>query len=154
MTWLSWFYVVVLVLTLLTTIIIDLSVKIPARTRLVRTGLLLVVAIIAAVVTWRTATSTETQVLGWFVAGMCFLFACWRRGLASWAVIAGLSSVRVWGAISKVEIHPGNKAGRNEVWTYVGSIRVSRLVFNRDVRELQQFLANYLADQQVVVVQA
>lgn len=154
MSWLSWFYLAVLILALIATVVVDGSIKIAARTRWVRTVLLLVVAAVAAVVTWRTARTVDTQVLGWFVAGMCLLFACWRRGLAFWAVIAGLGSVRVWGAISKVEIRPTRVEGRNELWTYVGSIRVSRLVFDRDAHDLREYLLNHLSERQVTLVTA
>lgn len=142
MSLLDWVYMLVLAVSVVATIAVAISVQIPARVSWVRLTFFLVVALFAILVTLKYAVTLHARMTGIFITGMMLVFAGWRKGLATWAVVAGLGSVRIWSALTKVEVVPGKND--TVVESYVGSIRVSRLRFKRSAEELGAYLQQHM----------
>lgn len=138
----DWLYVAVFAVAAIATIAVWLTVKVPARRHWWRIAAYLAVAAAAAGVTLFVAASTQMRVMGAFIAGMMLIFATWRQGLANWAIVAGLGSVRIWSAITKIELHQQGQWTQLEA--FVGSIRVSRLQFKQPVAELRAYIAQHM----------
>lgn len=142
MSLLDWTYMLVLAVAVVVTIFVATTVKIASRISWVRVIFFLVIALAAAFVTWQYAGSLHTRMTGIFIAGMMLVFVFWRKGLATWAVIAGLGSIRIWSALTKADV----VVGKNDtvVEAYVGTIRVSRLRFHQSADELGHFLEQHM----------
>lgn len=139
---LDWGYLLVLLLAIAATVFVTVTIKIAARPNWGRIAFFTVIAVAAVVVTVQYANDLHTRVTGVFIAGMMLVFAFWRKGLATWAIVAGLGSIRIWSALTKAEV----VVTKNDtiVEAYVGTIRVSRLHFHRDPDELSSFLNQHM----------
>ena len=142
MSLLDWTYMLVLAVAIVVTLFVASTIKIPARISWVRVIFFLAIAAVTTFVTVQYAGSLHTRMTGIFIAGMMLVFGFWRKGLATWAVVAGLGSIRIWSALTKADVIV-NKNG-TVVEAFVGSIRVSRLHFNRSADELGRFLEQHM----------
>ncbi|WDF81870.1 hypothetical protein PQ472_08015 [Lacticaseibacillus pabuli] len=150
MTIIDWLYVLVWVVAAVVTVVAGVSVKMPAIGSRWRRGFYLAVALLIGLMTLMFAHTTQARVIGCFIAGMMLIFVFWRQGLSEWAIIAGLGSTRIWGAVTKIELHRDKDVTQLEA--FVGSIRVSRLRFKQQPGDLRTYMVQYIDPKKVSVV--
>jgi|GEM_PF-5231384 len=145
----SWVYLVILVVALGTTIGLRFMVKLYAAVNWWRRGFYLLIAVLSGVIGWLTGPHDAN---GWmsnlFIIGMFIVFAFWPKGLSHQAVIAGLGSTRPLSAVTQVTLEAVGPA-QSRMLTQVGTIVVSRLMFNQTTSELQQTLQPFFKSEQI-----
>lgn len=148
MTGLDFVYIAVLLVAVIVTVAEALSIRVPARIGKFRLFGFSFLALVALVFTSMYAQGLQMRIVGYFITGMLLVFALWRKGLANWAVVAGLGSARLWSTLTRIDIAP--EKGGTVLDAFVGSIRVTRMHFKRDPDEVDSFLHTRLDAKKIV----